>query len=285
MELVILAALVFGLLLYTITTVMVTHVLTLVYAVYCYCDGSERTGARAWPWLRHARLWQWVRHGLGHRVVLTLAAHEAFVARDLVADGETRLLYAAYPHGYAAASSVLTFLVPEGRHGAALGIFNGWLRITGARDLLLALGAVNVDRESLAELHRELPSDRALALVIDGVDGMGPPPDPARPLRPQGFLKLAQSLGLVIVPVFFGGERELCWTPQWLPWPLPWVRRMTRRWLRLPFPTLGVLRVWNMPKLVTVIGRPLVAQGKALAALEKEYWDEMTVCEEAYRKM
>jgi hypothetical protein len=263
MELFVLALGLFSLLVYTGGTLFVGFVAGLVYGALYY-DKSERTGERAWSWLRAAfPLWRVLRWLTGHRVL--------YYPGNMLG---TQTLFAAHPHGMLALSALFTFLAAPAERHVLLGVHAWLMAIPGVRDVLLALGAVDASKHVLLPLPR-------VALVIDGVRGMGPTDKDEH--RPRGFLRLVLEQKRTLVPVFFGGEAQLFWTPKWLPPPIVWLRAWTTKWLRVPLPTPFMLRFWDMPTLLTVYGTPLQPEeGETLDCFERRYWDEMDRLKRVY---
>lgn len=187
-----------------------------------YHDRSERTGARAWGWVRRWRVWQWLRRFYRHTVV------DAGFLASSAGRADVPVLYAAWPHGVNSWSFFLTFMAqPPTSDGedwsARLGrphvaVLNLLLAVPLLRDACLALGAVSVDRAVLE--HLLLERRTSVALIPGGTRDISPSTRVPPPRR-TGFLRLAyEAAGAVdVVPVYMENEDRIYWT--WgRDWPL-----------------------------------------------------------------
>jgi hypothetical protein len=133
------------------------------------------------------------------------------------------------------------------------------------RELALALGCIDVGRESilaaLAHGHR-------VAVLPGGVREVAGMPEPE---GPSGLVRLAHEYAIPLVPVHFGGEADLCWVwagePAWLRALREWLIRKTRA----PFPLFFVPRVWRRPQLKTVIGEALISKETTLESFNQVF--------------
>jgi hypothetical protein len=168
------------------------------------------------------------------------------------------VIFSCQPHGMLVVSAYLGFLTNKHARKTlrvkqlSIGVHRLLLQCFFLSDALIALGCIPVSSESiLAALHQGY----SVAVMPGGVNEMGPPTVPA--VRNFGLLKLAYAERKRIVPVYFKGEGELCWTwhPKWR-----WVQMM-RAWTRkkcgFPFPTLFMPRFWRSHTLTIMVGQPL----------------------------
>jgi 1-acyl-sn-glycerol-3-phosphate acyltransferase len=80
-----------------------------------------------------------------------------------------------------------------------------------------------------------------------------------------GVVKLAHAYNVPLVPVYFGGEQDLCWVWKNEPALIRWMRLQTYGWIGLYFPLVFCPRVWNMPTLHTRMG-PVIENPQAMAS-------------------
>lgn len=251
MELMLAAALlIFGIVTLCGSTMVVTHVLTLIYARKYYDNGHEMNYKRAYlsQWLRGSRPWQWLRKALGHSIVTT-PEYEALAKKT-----PDPILYACRPHGMLVVSAWLAFLsgaMDRPHRPVVVAAHSALLSISFVRELiLLPLGIIDASEESILNA---LANGLSVAVMPGGVKEMGPPLFPIAEV--SGIARLAQRYGIAIVDVTFDGEEQLCWV-----WHGEWriVKRV--RWALyyttgLPFAVPFFPRFWNWPRaLVTRIG-------------------------------
>jgi 1-acyl-sn-glycerol-3-phosphate acyltransferase len=167
------------------------------------------------------------------------------------------LLYACRPHGILVVSAWLTFLTGRmdssrpGQKPTLLAVHSIIFKLPVLRELALALGCIDVGRESILAA---LAQGYRVAVLPGGVREMAGMPESS---DPPGIVRLAHEYKVPLVAVYFGGEAELCWVwagePAWLKHLREWLIRKTRA----PFPLFFVPRVWRWPRLVTVVGEAL----------------------------
>jgi 1-acyl-sn-glycerol-3-phosphate acyltransferase len=212
---------------------------------YWYWNGAEANG-------KAADFRQGLRRWLG-----SVAPHHTIQRRppdSALPPGP--VLFACRPHGILVVSAWLSFLTGRmdrrAHRPTLLAVHSILFSLPGLRELALALGCIDVGRESI---ERALSAGYSVALLPGGVREMANLPMPKHP----GIVRLAFDDQVPLVPVYFGGEDKLCWV-----WPsaqeprvLQWLREVCIRRLRLPFPLPFFPRFWDLPRLVTVVGEAL----------------------------
>lgn len=182
--------------------IFVTFIVTMAYA-RTYYDRSELKGGRAWPWLRRLRLWQWCRRCYRHKVVRYGEELPLGVLRRPV-------LYICSPHGVNATSFFFTFLVEPGPDEAwpvSGAVLNLLLGIPILREFLLAMGCVNVDRETL--MRQLIKKKHSVALIPEGCGASPPPPHRQSHIRNPGDCSPASASGPVGVAAAHGLPQAL----------------------------------------------------------------------------
>jgi hypothetical protein len=265
MELTVIAALVVAALVSLIgASFVVGFLVATLYDLYSR-DGSERRGdgRRFHPWLRNARPFRWLK---------ALLAYELKKYETPPPAGP--VLYACRPHGMLAVSAWLTFLdgTMDRRLGnpratdtrpVLLAVHSVLFSLPLVRDLALALGCIDVSRESI---EAALAHGYSVAVLPGGVREMGAPLAALPQSELPGVVKVAWDYDMPLVPVYFGGEAQLCWVWKNEPRVVKWLRAQSFRWTRLFFPLPFCVRFWCLPALRTVMGaalRPSECAGSA----------------------
>lgn len=186
-------------------------------------------------------------------------------AYDISQDPYSRLdlshgpvIFSCQPHGMLVTSAYLGFLtntqVRETLHvkQVSIGVHRILLQSFFLSDAVIALGCVPVGKESILSA---LQAGYSVAVMPGGVNEMGPPTVPM--VRAFGLLKLAYAEKKRVVPVYFKGEDDLCWTwhPKWRR--VQEMRAWTRKKTGFPFPTLFMPRFWRSHTLTMMLGQPL----------------------------
>lgn len=252
MELMLAAALIiFGIVTLCGSTMVITHVLTLIYARTYYCNGHDTNYRRAYlsQLLRGSRPWQWLREAFRHSIVTT-PEYDAIATKT-----PDPVIYACRPHGMLVVSAWLAFLsgaMDRPHRPVVVAVHSAVLSIPIVRELiLLPMGIIGASEESILNA---LSNGLSVAIMPGGVKEMGPPLFPVPDV--SGAARLAQRYGITIVDVQFDGEEQLCWV-----WHGEWrivksIRRALYYATGLPFAIPFFPRFWNWPQaLVTRIGR------------------------------
>jgi hypothetical protein len=163
------------------------------------------TGGRPWPAARTLALWRWAAD------YFPAALH---VTAPL--DPSKRYVLVCHPHGVLSLSVIFNLLLAPRRPNEALGgldyriatvTFNSFMPLW--REVLLWLGFVNADRDSLA---RCLADGLSVVTVVGGaVESLSAGPGRADITLEErkGFVRLALTCGADLVPVYAFGENEL----------------------------------------------------------------------------
>jgi hypothetical protein len=229
--------------------------------------GADVDGRLYEPATHFWRLGRWIRDYYRHRIITdgTPATPEAWLQSKMASGSKHRpRLYLAEPHGMLVLSAVGAFLhcdrdptlsrerqLLRVRQTPRLVVHPLLLRIPPIGWLLLRLGCVGRTPEAI---DAALARGDSLVVIPEGTGGMGTPFLPPR-RGPPGILRVAFDRGLPVVPVFFGGEAETCWTWASEPRVWTWLRRAMYQLTGYPlftffYPRLGAGR----PRLTTYVG-------------------------------
>lgn len=211
------------------------------------------------------------------RALTALTQHTVVGAPPPLGTGP--VLYACGPHGLLAISSWLLFLGAD-RRPPHTRLAVHWLlfAIPGLRELALVHGCISVDESAiLAALTR----GESVAVVTQGVRGMGLPLREVAPRkRVPGVVRLAWEYAVPLVPVHFGGEAEMFWSPQTEWRVVTLLRRASMALIGYPFPVIWLPANWGRrrPQLTSRFGKPLHVRDydtdSALAAAVTDYFVE-----------
>jgi hypothetical protein len=258
MELILLGLLFSGVLCLVVGVVgIVSGLLMLWYGKYYWKPVTAdrvRPGFRQWmsywggaDWLRRR-----FHVTIQHKYDITQVSHNRL-------DGpHGPVIFSCQPHGMLVMSAYLGFLTNTQVRETlrvkqlSIGVHRLLLQTFFLSDALVALGCISVGRESILAA---LCEGHSVAVMPGGVNEMGPPTVPV--VREFGLLKLAYVNKIRLVPVYFEGEGDLCWTwhPKW-----NWVQAMrgwTRKYTGFPFPTVFMPRFWRSHTLTIKLGQPL----------------------------
>lgn len=248
MELLLLLAALFVVLIIWSTTVTVAFAIGLAYGRRYYdYDGSERRGEHFWPRLRQCAPWRGLRWCCRFAVSAEVAPLPLPTAPCLVS---------FRPHGILALTATLAVLAAAPDEPFArtrLAVHRILLSVPLLRDLLLALGCLEASEAAIAAALRRGDS---VAILPGGVHEMASPP-----VRPPnacpGIVRLAHAHGVPLIVVHCAGETDLCWVPEHSHPIMRRLRELTYTWLRYPFPTFALPRLWRRPRLHALIRRVL----------------------------
>lgn len=210
---------------------------------------------------------------------------ETFLVKGHFAEiPEGPVLYIAHPHG-------LYSMAPFFHWGACLtewptkkkvriAIHHMFFKIPILRELAEAHGAIEADEESI---RRCLEKGESVALLTGGIrEIQATEPGRMRLIlgSRKGFLRIARSLAVPIVPVLSFGENEL-FPPYRISW-LEWIQGYIKKWfgLYMPVPTVGSLINWisllQAPletKVETWVGEPVFTKKGSVESVRKDVFD------------
>jgi hypothetical protein len=175
---------------------------------------------------------------------------------EYLKDQKDPVLYICQPHGIFALSAVLTFMsgAMDRPRRRVLVVIHGWYWwVPFVRDIMLALGCI--DRH-WTSIQNALANGYSVAIMPGAVIEMGPPLIPLPLVFP--IVSRIHQAGLpFIVPVYFEGEKEICWVWHNEPDFMKQFRRFAYKLIGwhgfLPF----CPRLWNWPVLKPRFGHVL----------------------------
>jgi hypothetical protein len=245
--------------------IVVTFVLTLIYAA-TYYDRSETTGARSWTWFRRLVCWDRCRRRYRHEV-----HHAEF---DSSERREVPCLFAATPHGVNAVSFFLTFMALTedlqkklGEREIECGVWNGFSWLPILRELTLALGCVNVERQTIVSALRDRRAH--FAEIPNGVHEIAPP---APPVPRTGFLRLVYELeGAADCALVYLENEEKAYLTLGDHWS---IRRWAIKIIGFPItPYAGPLR--TRPLRVWIGPRHVYREGESYEDYKRRWFDDV----------
>ena len=211
--------------------------------------------------------------------------HDTFVLQGHLKEiPEGAVLYIAHPHG-------LYSMAPFFHWGARLtawpsdrrvrtAIHSIFFKIPIVRELAEAHGAIEATEESI---RCSLEKGESVALLTGGIREL----QETQPGRMRlvlegrkGFLRIAKSLGVPIVPVLSFGENEI-FPPSRIAW-IDHLQTYMKRWfgIYVPIPTFGSLVNWTKlfqkpldSKVETWVGKSITTHEKSIERIRKEVFE------------
>lgn len=222
-------------------------VLALLAFLYArsYYDGSEKTGARQWPTLRHvvAKLSQTVAlHLFDYKIAYYDEAALDNLMQGREGDNKRPVIFAAQPHGLFALAPYFNVIRTDAIWSKTVRPFvhQHVFALPLVRELTLALGAID---PTDANIRAALSKGESPYVVVDGARGMiqvnGATSNDQK--RHEGLLRLAYDTKTLVCPVIHRGHEKVFHdrTPVWLE---PW-RKFVLDLMGYPFPTLWTLHL------------------------------------------
>ncbi|KAI9014227.1 diacylglycerol acyltransferase-domain-containing protein [Hyaloraphidium curvatum] len=183
------------------------RILFLLYCVWIYIDEAPFRGARPLRWVRHSSLAKWFVDYYPVQTIKTV---------DL--DPNENYLFGYHPHGVLGFGAWATFATAmTGFEESFPGItphlctLNVNFRTPFGREWLLAHGVISADKKSILNTWKK-GKGQSVTLVIGGAEEASVAKPGTFDLvlnKRLGFVKLALSQGVSIVPCFAFGENEL----------------------------------------------------------------------------
>lgn len=208
---------------------------------------------REWPSIRDFRIWAWLRND-----------YFRFELRGELPPVEETVVYAIYPHGHFAVTSLIFFaLNPRfAKAKAAVHSFLFWVPLFST--FVRWIGAVDVSREAMLATLR---AGTSIYMTPGGVAEISLQGDQIK--KRSGFLSVARDAGVRVVPVWCPAERG--YYSQITP-----LGFTLERWLYFPIPMI-LWGLWWCPLLPCqpeVVSE--VRVGSCMdPADESAFWDEM----------
>lgn len=251
-------------------------VIALIYGRW-YWNGAERTGSQWRPGVRRWGVWRRVHRFFG----LTVNTHEK--ARDVfeTPTRKTRVLMVMYPHGFiplvgwSLAMHGDDPLIKQFTQRMIMGAASFPLFVPILRELMLAMGFIDVSRESL-QAYSQMNPEMDLGIAPGGMREMVRARHGSDDiyLPHRGFLRLARELGFdLIVPVYIERQTDIFFCSSRLRGLRDWV--LSHFWIPLPMLVVPI----PLPVTTTVhVGCPVIV-GKNQ---EREFTDSLlAMCKQA----
>ncbi|KAJ7230645.1 DAGAT-domain-containing protein [Mycena pura] len=247
-----------------------------------FVDKSPENGRRSSQWCRSLKIWTYFADYYP-------ASYEAHLPPD------RPYVFGYHPHVRSHRGAVVTFATEATGFSAAFpGIKPHLLTLKGTfkmpfyRDIILAMGACSVSRESCSNILKAGPGSAVTIAVGGAIESLSAHPGTADLTlrRRLGFIKLAIQNGADLVPVFSFGENDIFEQMRNDPdTTLFKLQRKFKSTFGFTFPlfygrgflnyNLGVMPYRR--QIVTVIGRPI-----HVTQMENPSLEEMTTVQEQY---
>jgi hypothetical protein len=224
-----------------------TFIMTLIYASYSYCDGSENNRSRYSPGFQ--KLFTkilspftqcYIQYDVVYQSKSNTSKDNKLLKKRVKhylknEDGDVAI-FAASPHGFIALATFLLACVPQKEYWKEVRLHVHYLlfKVPLVREIVLALGANNVTRENI---HNQLKNERhSVCIVTDGCRGMISDKENPIQRHHKGFLKESFNEKIPIFPIIHIGQDEI-FKNYSCPL-LDQIRLITLSWTSYPFPTI-----------------------------------------------